>query len=62
MERILAQSQDGAFAQTWIGEADAGCPEVLRLRTQAQPTQLEEVGRQLRQMMPWLESEQKGPS
>ena len=36
--------------------------EFLRLRKQAQTSQLEEVGRQLRQMMPWLESEKKVPS
>ena len=62
MERILAEIQDGTFAQKWIGEADAGFPEFLRLRKQAQTSQLEEVGRQLRQMMPWLESEKKVPS
>jgi ketol-acid reductoisomerase len=62
MEQVLAAIQDGSFAKRWIVEADAGFPEFLRLRQQAQTSQLEQVGRQLRQMMPWLESEEKVPS
>jgi ketol-acid reductoisomerase len=62
MEQVLAAIQDGSFATRWIAEADAGFPEFLRLRQQAQTSQLEQVGRQLRQMMPWLESEKKVPS
>ena len=62
MEQVLAAIRDGSFAQRWIAEADAGFPEFLRLRQQAQTSQLETVGRQLRQMMPWLESEKKVPS
>jgi ketol-acid reductoisomerase len=59
MRRILGEIQDGSFAGRWIAEADAGFPEFLRLRQQARASQLEQVGRQLRQMMPWLESEKK---
>ena len=62
MEQVLAAIQDGSFAKRWIAEADAGFPEFLRLRSEAQTSQLETVGRQLRQMMPWLESEEKVPS
>jgi ketol-acid reductoisomerase len=62
MEQVLAAIQDGSFAKRWIAEADAGFPEFLRLRSEAQTSQLETVGRQLRQMMPWLESEKKVPS
>ena len=62
MQQVLAAIQDGSFAKRWIGEADAGFPDFLRLRQQAQTSQLEQVGRQLRQMMPWLESEKKVPS
>jgi ketol-acid reductoisomerase len=61
MERVLAAIQDGSFAKRWIAEADAGFPEFLRLRSEAQTSQLETVGRRLRQMMPWLESEEKVP-
>jgi ketol-acid reductoisomerase len=61
MRQVLAEIQDGTFAKRWIAEADAGFPEFLRLRSQAQTSQLEQVGRELRQMMPWLESDRKVP-
>jgi ketol-acid reductoisomerase len=59
MRTILSEIQDGSFARRWIAEADAGSPEFLRLRQEARTSQLEDVGRELRRMMPWLESEEK---
>ncbi len=59
MKQVLAEIQDGTFAKRWIAEADAGSPEFLRLRQEARSSQLEDVGRELRRMMPWLESEKK---
>jgi ketol-acid reductoisomerase len=59
MKQILAEIQDGTFATRWIAEAEAGFPEFLRLRQEARSSQLEDVGRELRRMMPWLESEKK---
>ncbi len=59
MQQVLAEIQDGTFAERWIAQADAGFPEFLRLRSQARSSQLETVGRDLRRMMPWLESEKK---
>jgi ketol-acid reductoisomerase len=59
MRQVLSEIQDGSFAKRWIAEADAGFPEFLRLRREARTSQLEDVGRDLRRMMPWLESEQK---
>ncbi len=61
MRAVLSDIQDGTFAKHWIAEADAGFPEFLRLRGQARTSQLEDVGRELRQMMPWLESDRKVP-
>jgi ketol-acid reductoisomerase len=61
LRRILGEIQDGAFAKEWIGEAEAGFPNFLRMRQEARTSQLEEVGRDLRRMMPWLESERKVP-
>ena len=43
--RCSTEIQDGTFAKRWIAEADAGFPEFLRLRQQAQTSQLEQVGR-----------------
>jgi ketol-acid reductoisomerase len=59
MQGVLSDIQDGSFAMAWIGEANAGFPEYLRLRSEARASQLESVGRELRQMMPWLESDTK---
>jgi ketol-acid reductoisomerase len=59
MQQVLTEIQDGTFAKRWIGEADAGFPEFLRLRQQARSSQLESVGHELRAMMPWLESDKK---
>jgi ketol-acid reductoisomerase len=62
MRTVLSEIQDGTFATRWIAEADAGFPEFLALRREEQSSQLETVGRELRGMMPWLESEEKVPS
>jgi ketol-acid reductoisomerase len=59
MRRILDEIQAGQFAKEWIAEADGGFTNFLRLRSEARTSQLEEVGRGLRQMMPWLESDKK---
>ncbi|MGZ8662756.1 MAG: ketol-acid reductoisomerase [Actinomycetota bacterium] len=59
MRQVLAEIQSGAFAKEWIGEAEAGFPHFLALRREARASQIERVGRDLRRMMPWLESETK---
>ena len=61
MRQLLAEIQDGSFAKRWIAEADGGFPEFLAKRREARASQLEDVGRQLRTMMPWLQSEDKVP-
>ena len=59
MRTVLAEIQDGSFAKEWIGEAEAGFPHFLALRREARASQIERVGRELRRMMPWLDSEEK---
>ena len=59
MRQVLAEIQDGTFAEEWLGEADAGFPHFLALRREARNSELERVGRELRPMMPWLHSEEK---
>jgi ketol-acid reductoisomerase len=61
MRRILAEVQDGSFAEAWIAEADDGFRSFLAKREEARSSQLEEVGRKLRTLMPWLRSEEKVP-
>ncbi len=59
MQRILDEIQSGQFAKEWITEAENGFPNFRRLRGEARSSRVEDVGRELRRMMPWLESEKK---
>ena len=54
MRRMLAEVQDGSYARSWILENQAGRPffNTMRQREKAHP--IEQVGRKLRAMMPWL--------
>jgi ketol-acid reductoisomerase len=61
MRRVLAEIQDGSFAGAWIAEAGGGFETFLAERKEARSSQLEEVGRELRTLMPWLRSEEKVP-
>ena len=55
MRKVLADIQDGSFAKEWIAENDEGRKRVSPLREQAQTSQIEEVGKRLRSMMPWMD-------
>ena len=57
MEQILTEIQDGTFAKEWILENQAGRPVYNSLKRMEAEHLIEEVGAELRQMMPWL----KGP-
>ena len=54
MEQILAEIQDGTFAKEWILENQAGRPVYNALKHRDSEHLIEEVGAELRQMMPWL--------
>lgn len=54
MRRLLKEIQDGTFARTWILENQAGRPSYNAMKRQGQNHQIEKVGAQLREMMPWL--------
>jgi len=54
MEQILKEIQDGTFAREWILENQAGCPSFNALRRRNREHLIEQVGRQLRALMPWL--------
>jgi ketol-acid reductoisomerase len=56
MAKLLADIQSGEFAREWIAEDDAGRPNFERLRAAANDSQIETVGRPLRQMMSWLDA------
>jgi ketol-acid reductoisomerase len=54
MAKLLADIQSGEFAREWVQEDDRGRPNFERLRAAAADSQIERVGRPLRQMMSWL--------
>ena len=55
MQRILAEIQSGDFAKEWIDENRSnGAQRFLELREEQRAHQIEEVGKELRAMMPWL--------
>ena len=62
MRRILDEIQDGRFAREWLAENKVGRPNFDRMRQADHDHAIEQVGRQLRAMMPWSEEgKQAGP-
>ena len=59
MKQILKDVQSGNFAKEWILENQANQPVFKALRRQAGEHPIEEVGRRLREMMPWLKGKKK---
>lgn len=57
MEQILADIKSGAYAEGWIDENAEGRPWFNQRRAEARHTQIEEVGKNLREMMPWLNAQ-----
>ena len=56
MKRILAEIQDGSFAQRFIDDQDAGGPEFKALREKGEQHPIEQTGRELRKLMAWVKS------
>ena len=54
MEQILEEIQDGSFAKEWILENQAGRPVYNALKRMDEEHLIEEVGKELRDMMSWL--------
>jgi len=55
MKEALAEIQSGAFANEWMAQAREGAPFLYEQRAQNRAHQIEEVGKELRQMMPFLQ-------
>ena len=51
---MLEEIQNGEFAKTWIKENAEGRPWFNRQREVEAGLAIEEVGTQLRSMMPWI--------
>ena len=54
MKKILKEIQSGKFAKEWVAESEAGRVNFNALREAGKAHQIEEVGAQLRSMMPFL--------
>jgi len=55
MKKMLREVQDGSFAREWILENQTGRPGYNALMREEAAHPIEEVGKQLRAMMPWIE-------
>jgi ketol-acid reductoisomerase len=54
MRTILEEIRDGRFAAEWVAENEAGRPRFKELREKGKQHQIEQVGEQLRAMMPFV--------
>jgi ketol-acid reductoisomerase len=54
MKQILTEIQNGEFAKRWVLENQAGRPGFLAMRRSEQEHPVEQVGKELRSMMSWL--------
>ena len=54
MKVILGEIQSGKFAEEWIAESEAGRPTFTELEKKGHDHPIEQVGAQLRDMMPWI--------
>ncbi len=54
MKELLADIQSGKFADEWIQEFECGLPRFRELRKEGEQHPVEEVGRRMRSLMPWL--------
>jgi ketol-acid reductoisomerase len=55
MKAILGEIQSGEFAREWIGENASGGENFARMREEAKGKEIEQVGKELRSMMPWID-------
>jgi ketol-acid reductoisomerase len=55
MRAILAEIQDGSFAKRFVEDHEAGGDFLKRKRAEGREHRIEQVGRDLRAMMPWIQ-------
>lgn len=58
MRRILEEIRSGLFAKEWILENRAGAPSFQAMRQRDREHPVEQVGRQLRRLMPWIDAKE----
>jgi ketol-acid reductoisomerase len=58
MKKILAEVTSGEFAKEWVNEYQRGLKKFKELYGKDYDCQLEQVGRELRKMMKWIDSKE----
>ena len=58
MKKILAEIRDGHFAREWILENKANAPSFKALRRREREHEVEQVGKQLRRLMSWINAKE----
>lgn len=56
MKKILSEIQDGTFAKNWLLENQVNRPSYNAMKKKEQSHQIEQVGKELRKMMSWIDS------
>ncbi|MFH1248504.1 MAG: ketol-acid reductoisomerase [Candidatus Omnitrophota bacterium] len=54
MQKMLKEIKSGKFAKEWIKENELGRPNFNKLISEGDNHKIEEVGKKLREMMPWM--------
>ena len=62
MKKILTEIQDGTFAAEWIKENEIGRPRYRELRESGKKHPIEDIGKKLRAMMPFVSAGKKSVS
>jgi ketol-acid reductoisomerase len=57
MKQILSEIQSGDFAREFTAENKAGNENFNRMREELEGSEIEDVGKDLRDTMPWIEQE-----
>ncbi|MEM9516561.1 MAG: ketol-acid reductoisomerase [Actinomycetota bacterium] len=56
MRKILGEIRSGEFAAEWIAESEAGRPNYSRMQEEGKGHAIEEIGGELRDMMPFIKA------
>ena len=54
MQKILKEIKTGKFAKEWIDENKKGRPNFNKMKQADSAHKIEEVGKHLRSLMPWM--------
>ncbi|MND05698.1 Ketol-acid reductoisomerase [compost metagenome] len=57
MRRVLGEIQSGEFAREWLLENQVGRPVFNAVTRMDEEHPIEQVGKELRSMMPWLKKQ-----